>query len=427
MIGPYVSLSAGMAPGQEMVTDPVVRIGDRTMIGRGSHVVGHFSIDIGDDIQTGPYVYITDQNHVYEDPDMPIGLQWPKEASVSVGSGTWLGTGVVVLPGAQIGRNVVVGAGSVVIGELPDHCVAVGSPARVVKRYVDGRGLGARRLDRRDGSGPTRSSAPVPSDGDEQRVRPVRWRWSEAVSSSRTWRRSTRSCLRVARRKWPSSRPPPPSKAPSAFPIGSTSPTVTTTSSASRPWTSPSSTAMTPTLLTWPHSCATSGSSICRVVTPTTWRPRCGRRWCGTRCSSSGMPEPPWRDARPEPWHSRRVRPRACALHRRRAGLPATARRCRRRRHRPSDVGAGIANGLGVVDTLAVIPHYDQMKRWMPEADEFWATWKPAGARLIGIDEDTAIVPSAAGWEVHGPPRGVGARRRAAPTFRSGRDRAFVT
>ena len=140
MIGPYVALSAGMAPGQEMVTDPVVRIGDRTMIGRGSHVVGHFSIDIGDDIQTGPYVYITDQNHVYEDPDMPIGLQWPKEASVSVGSGTWLGTGVVVLPGAQIGRNVVVGAGSVVIGELPDHCVAVGSPARVVKRFVDGEG-----------------------------------------------------------------------------------------------------------------------------------------------------------------------------------------------------------------------------------------------------------------------------------------------
>lgn len=140
MIGPHVSLTAGMAPGQKMVTNPVVSIGDRTLIGRGSHVIGHFSIEIGDDIQTGPYVYITDQNHSYDDPDQPIGGQWPTESPVSIGSGSWLGTGVVVLPGARIGRHVVVGAGSVVVGELPDHSVAVGSPARVVKRYSASRG-----------------------------------------------------------------------------------------------------------------------------------------------------------------------------------------------------------------------------------------------------------------------------------------------
>ncbi|MGH9030141.1 MAG: acyltransferase [Acidimicrobiales bacterium] len=140
MIGPNVSLCAGMAPGQEMVSDPVVSIGDRTVIGQGSYIVGHFCIEIGDDIQTGPYVYITDQNHNYEDPDSPIGRQWPVESSVHVGSGSWLGAGVIVLPGSRIGRNVVVGAGSVVTGELPDHSVAVGSPAEVVKRYEPGTG-----------------------------------------------------------------------------------------------------------------------------------------------------------------------------------------------------------------------------------------------------------------------------------------------
>lgn len=140
IIGPYVSLSAGMAPGQDMVSNPVVSIGDRTTIGRGSHIVGHFCIEIGDDIQTGPYVYVTDQNHVYEDPAVPVGRQWPVEEAVSIGSGSWLGTGVVVLPGARIGRNAVIGAGSVVTGEIPDHTVAVGSPARVVKRYVPGQG-----------------------------------------------------------------------------------------------------------------------------------------------------------------------------------------------------------------------------------------------------------------------------------------------
>ncbi len=129
-----------MAPGQEMVTNPVVSIGDRCVIGRGSHIVGHFSIDIGDDIQTGPNVYITDQNHVYADPDVPIGRQWPTEQAVRIGSGSWLGTAVVVLPGADIGRHVVVGAGSVVNGKLPDFCVAVGIPARVVKIYSEDRG-----------------------------------------------------------------------------------------------------------------------------------------------------------------------------------------------------------------------------------------------------------------------------------------------
>ncbi len=140
LIGPWVTLTAGMAPGQQMVTDPVVSIGDRTVIGRGSHIVGHFSIDIGDDIQTGPYVYITDENHVYRDPDVPIGQQWPEDAPVRIGSGSWLGAGVVVLPGASIGCHVTVGAGSVVTGPLPDHCVAIGAPARVIRRYLPGRG-----------------------------------------------------------------------------------------------------------------------------------------------------------------------------------------------------------------------------------------------------------------------------------------------
>lgn len=140
MIGPHVSLSAGMAPGQSMVTDPVISIGDRCVIGRGSHIVGHLSIDIGDDVQTGPYVYITDQNHSYESLDEPIGRQWPTERPVRVGAGSWLGAGVILLPGADIGEHVVVAAGSVVRGPVDDRCVVAGAPARVVRRYVEGEG-----------------------------------------------------------------------------------------------------------------------------------------------------------------------------------------------------------------------------------------------------------------------------------------------
>ena len=133
-------MSAGMAPGQVMPTDPVVSIGSRCLIGRGSHIVGHWEIVIGDDIQTGPYVYITDQNHSYDDPVEPIGRQWPTEAPVRIGSGSWLGANAVILPGAQIGEHVVVAAGAVVRGEVPDRCVVAGVPARIVRRWVEGTG-----------------------------------------------------------------------------------------------------------------------------------------------------------------------------------------------------------------------------------------------------------------------------------------------
>jgi acetyltransferase-like isoleucine patch superfamily enzyme len=140
IIGPYSSLSAGVMPGQVIDHAPVVSIGDRVLIGKGSGIVGHQSVEIGDDVFTGHHVYITDANHGYEDLSLPIGKQFAPTRPVRIGSGSWLGHGTVVLPGADIGRHVVVGAGSVVVGSLPDRSVAVGNPARVVRRHVDGKG-----------------------------------------------------------------------------------------------------------------------------------------------------------------------------------------------------------------------------------------------------------------------------------------------
>jgi acetyltransferase-like isoleucine patch superfamily enzyme len=117
-----------------------VTIGDRCLIGRGSTITGHREITIGDDVWTGHYVTITDMNHGYEDLAFTISRQWQAEAPVTIGDGSWLGHGVAVLPGVHIGRHVVVGAGSVVTHDLPDHCVAVGVPAQVIRRHVPGRG-----------------------------------------------------------------------------------------------------------------------------------------------------------------------------------------------------------------------------------------------------------------------------------------------
>ncbi len=135
MIGPQATLSAGMVPDQPLVHDAIVRIGDRCLIGKGSGIVGHWSITIGDDVWTGHHVYITDQNHGYRDVTQPISRQVMPERPVSIGDGSWLGHGTVVLPGSQIGRHVVIGAGSVVTGTIPDFTVAAGNPARVLRRY----------------------------------------------------------------------------------------------------------------------------------------------------------------------------------------------------------------------------------------------------------------------------------------------------
>jgi serine acetyltransferase len=148
MLAAYTTICAGMAPGHDLGPDPVLRIGDRCVIGRGSNIIAHYSIDIGDDVYTGPYVYITDQNHRYDDPDLPIGTQWPVNSAVKIGAGSWLGTGAIILPGSTIGRNVVVAAGAVVRGEVPDQCVVAGIPARVVRQYVPGSGWEPRRARR---------------------------------------------------------------------------------------------------------------------------------------------------------------------------------------------------------------------------------------------------------------------------------------
>jgi acetyltransferase-like isoleucine patch superfamily enzyme len=135
LVGERVSISAGMGPGVDLGPDSIVRIGRGCSIGRGSHIVGHQSIDIGDDVFTGPYVYITDQNHVYDDPDTPIGRQWPRNNPVVIGSGSWIGTGAIILPGTRIGRQSVVAGGAVVRGAFPDHSVIAGVPAKVVRRH----------------------------------------------------------------------------------------------------------------------------------------------------------------------------------------------------------------------------------------------------------------------------------------------------
>ena len=145
MISPQVTLTAGYSPEQTTVPPRALVIGDRAVIGVRSAIIAHESIVIGDDVWFGPEVFVTDANHGYQDPEVPIGRQLGLHEAVEIGSGSWLGCRAVVLPGTRIGRQCVIAAGSVVRGDIPDHSVVAGVPGRILRQYRPG--LGWPRID----------------------------------------------------------------------------------------------------------------------------------------------------------------------------------------------------------------------------------------------------------------------------------------
>ena len=104
-------------------------------IGNFNHIYATKRIVIHSNVLTADKVYISDNIHGYEDPNIPIYRQ-PiiQKPFVEIGEGSWLGENVCVI-GATIGKHCVIGANSVVTNNIPDYSVAVGSPARVIKRY----------------------------------------------------------------------------------------------------------------------------------------------------------------------------------------------------------------------------------------------------------------------------------------------------
>ncbi|WP_406150896.1 acyltransferase [Streptomyces sp. NBC_01012] len=152
IIGEQVTLTAGLMPDLDLGAETVLTLGNGVVLGRGSHVIADTTVSIGSDTYCGPYVYITSTNHSYDDPHEPVGKQWPRMEPVEIGPGCWIGTGAVILPGARLGRNVVVAAGAVVRGEVPDRAVVAGAPARVVRSWDAEKGW----------QPPLRTPAPVP-------------------------------------------------------------------------------------------------------------------------------------------------------------------------------------------------------------------------------------------------------------------------
>lgn len=110
-----------------------VFIGEKSRIGIGSVVVG--PIVIGDRTSLGPHVHMAGFNHTYEDGETDWNEQGLTLRPITIGDECLIGANSVVVAGVTIGDRVQVGAGSVVTKDLPSGCLAVGNPARIIKKY----------------------------------------------------------------------------------------------------------------------------------------------------------------------------------------------------------------------------------------------------------------------------------------------------
>lgn len=107
-----------------------LRLGARCVIAPGLVVQDHAEVTIGDDVQIGPDVKILTLTLPVQ--AAPRRDKWAAASPVTIGDNVSLGAGVIVSPGVRIGSDTVVGAGSVVIDDLPAGVLAVGNPAKVI-------------------------------------------------------------------------------------------------------------------------------------------------------------------------------------------------------------------------------------------------------------------------------------------------------
>jgi len=131
----YVHKFAWLSAFQVSDIKPELVISDGCSLGNFNHITCVGKVILGKYVLTADRVYISDNLHDYSDPATPIMYQPTRfKKEVVIGDGAWIGENVCII-GASVGKNSVIGANSVVTHDIPDYCVAIGSPAKVIRRY----------------------------------------------------------------------------------------------------------------------------------------------------------------------------------------------------------------------------------------------------------------------------------------------------
>jgi len=141
-----LDIGKGFSSGPGLIIDVIgknarVEIGENVMAYHNLHIGSIDSVVIGNRVLIASGVYISDHHHGSYSGDFQSSPTEPPvnrpliSSSVRIGDDVWLGEKVSILPGVTIGEGVIVGAGAVVTSDIPNYSIAVGVPARVVKRF----------------------------------------------------------------------------------------------------------------------------------------------------------------------------------------------------------------------------------------------------------------------------------------------------
>ncbi len=126
LLEPHVWLTA---PGSARI-----RIGSGTFLNIAVMVASQALVEIGDHCMFANGCFVTDSSHRFDDPNLPVPWQgFTTKGPTRIGDNVWCGAHVVVTGGVSIGERSVIGAGSVVTGDIPPFSVAAGAPAKVLR------------------------------------------------------------------------------------------------------------------------------------------------------------------------------------------------------------------------------------------------------------------------------------------------------
>lgn len=128
-MGKNVNIASGVRFGR----GTRLSIGNNSGIGEGCYIVCMDDVVIGDNVMIAPSVMILTGGHDYSDSELRLIDQKIITKPVGIGNDVWIGARAIILPGVKIGNRVIVAAGSVVTGDVPDNSIVAGNPAKVIK------------------------------------------------------------------------------------------------------------------------------------------------------------------------------------------------------------------------------------------------------------------------------------------------------
>jgi len=117
--------------------DGFIDVAGQSAFAQGTFIHGGGGVVIGRNVITGPHCFIVASNHRFDSLDYPIMLQGDSRRGITIGNNVWIGANAVILDGANIGDNCVVGAGTVVTKIIPANSRVFDHRQRIDKRIYD--------------------------------------------------------------------------------------------------------------------------------------------------------------------------------------------------------------------------------------------------------------------------------------------------